>query len=576
MTDAPLSPLLAGPTATIRAARGATLRAKSWRSEALLRMFENVLEVGENPAELIVYASLGKAARNWTQAAKIATALLTEDDSRTLLLQTGALVGTVDLGPEAPRVLSAVNNTVGSWATAERFYDRAATGDTIWGGLTAAAWQYIGRQGVLQGTYELLRAVARKHWDIAGDEALPLLGRWFLTSGMGGMGSSQPVSAAMLGLSSITVEIDPAKVERLRAAGALNVVTDSLDEAVAQLRAALGERRCVAIGLIGNAAELFPEFVARGDIPDVVSDQTAAHDPRYGFVPRGLTLDAWRELRASDPQQVEVRARESILAEVEAMLTMVERGAVAFENGNNLRLQARLADPAQDERISTIPGFMESYLRPLFAQGIGPFRWVAISGEASDQEVLDKVAAEMFPGRPEVARWLELAGKYVPQQGLTARSCWLGHGERGEFAARVNELVADGTISAPVLFSRDHLDSAGMTNPHIGTEGMRDGSDGVTDWPILDAMALAASGADLVAVHSGGGGYAGLMQTAGVSIVADGAPETTARLRRVLDADTAIGVMRHAQAGYEEASETIDNDGLTGRAPISWAGKDQA
>lgn len=574
-TAEPVSPLLNGPTAQVRAARGSTRRAASWRSEALLRMFENVLEVGENPAELIVYASLGRAARTWDEAARIATALIEGEDEATLLLQTGALVGQVRLGPEAPRVLSAVNNTVGSWATAERFYDRAATGDTMWGGLTAAAWQYIGRQGVLQGTYELLRAVGRRHFGVA-DVPFPLLGRWMLTSGMGGMGSSQPVSAAMLGLSSITVEVDPAKVERLRAAGALDVVTDSIETAIEALRAGLGERRCVRIGLIGNAAEVFAAFVERDVIPDVVSDQTAAHDPRYGYVPTGFTLDAWRELRSRDPQQVETLARQSILAEVEAMLTMVERGAVAFENGNNLRLQARLADPAQAERISTIPGFMESYLRPLFAQGIGPFRWVAISGDVADQARLDLEAAALFPGRPEVARWLELAATFVPQQGLPARSCWLGHGERGAFAARVNELVADGTISAPVLFSRDHLDSAGMTNPYIGTEGMRDGSDGVTDWPLLDAMALAASGADLVAVHSGGGGYSGLMQTAGVSIVADGAPETTARLRRVLDADTAIGVMRHAQAGYDEATRTINTHGLTGTAPIEWARKDEA
>jgi urocanate hydratase len=537
-------------------------------------MFENVLEVGENPDELIVYASLGKAARDWPSARAIAGALLELTESGTLVLQSGRPVGVIETGEAAPLVVSAVNNTVGRWSGPERFYERAAAGATMWGGLTAGAWQYIGRQGVLAGTYELLGTIARTHFGARpGEEAAALAGRWLLTSGLGGMGSSQPISARMLGLSSLTVEADRAKAERLLAAGGLDSVTADLEVALAGLADAGRRGQVVAIGLVANAVDVFAELAAGRVVPDIVTDQTAAHDARYGYLPHGYDLDTWRSLRESDPGRVERDALASIAAQVRAMLALADAGAVVFENGNNLRVQAieHLGEDAAAE-VNRIPGFMEAYLRPLFARGIGPFRWVCLSGSTDDQEVLDDLAVRMFANRPEVARWIGLARAFVPQQGLPARSCWLGHGERSAFAAAANDLVADGSLSAPVLFSRDHLDSAAMTHPRIGTEGMRDGSDGVSDFPLLDALLLAATGADLVAVHSGGGGYSGWMQSAGVSIVADGRPETAVRLRRALDADTGLGVLRHAVAGYPEAVHSIAVAGETGEAPLAWLG----
>lgn len=566
------SPVLAGPGAGYRAQRGSALRARNWRAEGLLRMFENVLEVGENPDELIVYASLGKAARDWPSARAIASALLELEERQTLVLQSGTPVGVIETGVQAPLVVSAVNNTVGRWSSPERFYERAAAGQTMWGGLTAGAWQYIGRQGVLAGTYELFGAIARTHFGAApGEEAAALAGRWVLTAGLGGMGSSQPISARMLGLSSITAEVDAAKAERLRRAGGLDLVTDDLDAALTTLADARRDGRTVAVGLAANAAEVFAEVAGRGVVPDIVTDQTAAHDARYGYLPQGYDLATWRELRETEPERVERDARASIAAQVRAILALADAGAVVFENGNNLRVQAieHLGDTAAAD-VNRIPGFMEAYLRPLFARGIGPFRWVALSGSVDDQRVLDALAVRLFPGRPEIARWIALAQANIPQQGLPARSCWLGHGERSVFAVAANGLVADGTLEAPVLFSRDHLDSAAMTHPRIGTEGMRDGSDGVSDFPLLDALLLSATGADLVAIHSGGGGYSGWMQSAGVSIVADGRPETAVRLRRALDADTGLGVLRHAAAGYPEAATSVANAGETGAASLTW------
>lgn len=534
-------------------------------------MFENVLEVGERPEDLIVYASLGKAARNWDEACRIVEALLLLEEEETLVLQTGAAIGVMRTRRGAPMVLSAVNNTVGRWATSDRFYDRARDGQTIWGGLTAAAWQYIGRQGVLGGTYELLRVIANRHF--GGESNEHLSRRWMLTAGMGGMGSAQPISASMLGLSSITVEIDPEKAEKLLAAGGLDVLVSDPDEAADRLIEGLERGEMIHVGLIGNAAEVFEHYESCGLAPDIVTDQTAAHDPRYGYVPVGYRVDEWARLRESDPERIEREARASIARQVESMLRFAERGSVVFENGNNLRVQAieHLGEASAD-RVNRIPGFMEAYLRPLFSRGIGPFRWVCLSGDVEDQRIIDELVAGMFPQRPEVARWIDLAQQRIPQQGLPARSCWLGHGERSRLAVAVNALVADGTLRAPVLFSRDHLDSAGMTHPRIGTEGMRDGSDGVSDWPLLDAMLLSTAGADLVAVHSGGGGYSGWMQSAGVSVVADGAEATAERLRLSLDVDSGLGVLRHAQAGYEEAQESVERGGETGDAPLRWFG----
>jgi urocanate hydratase len=530
----------------ITAHRGTERRCRGWRQEALLRMLENVLEVGERPADLVVYASLGKAARDWGSYDAIVEALTTMTEEQTLVLQSGRPVGLFTTGADAPLVVSAVNNMVGGWQTPERFYRLMAEGKTMWGGLTAAAWQYIGRQGVLQGTYELLRCVAEEHFGGRYD------GRWLLTSGLGGMGSAQPLSARLAGITSLTVEVDPAKLAKAEAAGLLSAVAPSLDEALAEVDRGRASGEPVAVAVLGNAAEVYPELVARGVTPDVVTDLTAAHDLRFGYAPPGLSMDGWRQLRDTDPEQVEQLAMDGIRAEVRAMLAFQRRGAVVFENGNNIRTHARAGGV---EDAFEIRGFMERYLRPLFCRGIGPFRWVALSGAAADLETIDALVPTLVPERPEVARWLELARRHVPAQGLPARSCWLGHRERARVAVAVNELVAAGELTAPVLFTRDHLDAAGMTHPGIGTEQMRDGSDGISDWPILDAMLLCSTGADLVAVHAGGGGYTGHMLSAGVSIVADGTPSAGVRLERGLNADTGLGVLRYATAGYERATE---------------------
>lgn len=544
----------------ITAARGKTLRCKSWRAEALLRMLENVLEVGERPQDLVVYASLGKAVKDWPAYHAIVDALRALETGQTLVLQTGRPIGVLTTHHGAPLVVSAVNNTVGRWATEERFYARMREDKTIWGGLTAAAWQYIGRQGVLGGTYELLRAALRQHFPQSQTH------RWLLTAGMGGMGSAQPISARMAGLSCLTVEIDPIKIDRLAAAGGLDLVAADLDEALAAIAKAVEAGSPTAVGLPGNAATVFEQIAARGIVPDLVTDQTAAHDARYGYVPEGLDLAEWKTLRESAPHDVEARAQGSMAKQVLAMLVLQEAGSVVFENGNNLRVQASavLSHNDSERAFDRIPGFMQAYLRPLFCRGIGPFRWVLLSGSESDQAVVDELAATMFPERPEVAEWISLARQHIPHQGLPARSCWLGYGERAALAVAVNDAVRAGRISAPVAFSRDHLDSAGMTHPRIGTEGMADDSDGVTDWPILDAMLLATAGADLVAVHSGGGGYAGWMQSAGVTVVADGTPEAARRLRLALDLDSGLGVLRHATAGYPEAERAVRDSAIPG------------
>lgn len=542
---------------TVTAQRGTELRCRGWRQEALLRMLENVLEVGERPEDLIVYASLGKAARDWTAFDRICSALRELADDETLVLQSGRPIGVLPTTGRSPMVVSACNNMVGQWQTPDKFYELAAAGMTMWGGLTAAAWQYIGRQGVLAGTYELLRVVAAEHF--GGD----LHGRWMLTAGLGGMGSAQPLAATMLGLSSLTVEVDATKIDRMLAAGALHVRADDLDHAVELLAGRGTVDSGVALGLAGNAAEVFAEAVSRGVTPDVVTDQTSAHDARYGYVPPGMNLVEWESLREREPAVVEEAALAGMAAQVRAMLALQSRGAVVFESGNNLRVQSSRAGV---EDAFAIRGFMERYLRPLFSRGIGPFRWVALSGDDADLAVLDDLACSLFPDRAEVARWISLARVQVPRQGLPARSCWLGHGERSRIALAANDAVREGRLSAPVLFTRDHLDAAGMTHPLIGTESMRDGSDGISDWPLLDAMLLAATGADLVAVHAGGGGYSGFMQSAGVSVVADGTPETADRLRLSLDADTGLGILRYAEAGY--------GDAIAASAPLHWINRE--
>lgn len=530
----------------VAAQRGAALRCLNWRAEALLRMLENVLEVGERPEDLIVYASLGKAARNTGSYHAIVKALTELREDETLVLQSGKPVAVFPTSAEAPMVVSAVNNMVGSWQTPERFYELAQQDKTMWGGLTAGAWQYIGSQGVLQGNYELYRAAIEEHF---GGNAE---GRWMLTAGLGGMGSAQPLAASMAGLSSITVEADIEKIKRVSNRGSIDVATDSLPAAIAAMKNATSP---IAVALNANAATVYPQLLSQGIIPDMATDMTSAHDARFGYIPPDIDLEALARLRAEDPEKAEKLAVDAMAQEVAAILGFAAQGAVVFENGNNIRIQAQRAGVADAFEIR---GFMERYLRPLFCRAIGPFRWVALSGSRADLARIDDLVVTTIE-RPEVHRWIKLASEHVPVQGLPARSCWLGHRERSKLALAVNKLVAIGEITAPVLFTRDHLDAAGMTHPRIGTEAMRDGSDGISDWPILDAMLMASNGADLVAVHAGGGGYSGWMASAGVSLVADGTEDAAGRIARSLDADTGLGVVRYAEAGYELAIEAAQH-----------------
>jgi urocanate hydratase len=551
-----------GSRPRVTAARGTRLRCRGWRQEGLLRMLENVLEVGERPEDLVVYASFAKAARDWPSFDRLVAALRVLHDEETLVVQSGKPIGVFPSSPLAPVVVMATGNVVGHYATAENFYALAEQGLTMWGGLTAGDWQYIGSQGVLQGVYEVLSAVAREHFGGS------LAGRLVLTAGLGGMGSAQPIAIRMAGAVGLVVEADPVKLERSAGRGDVQVVA-SLDDAVAACRLGQERRGSLTIGLLGNAATVFAELAARGVTPDVVTDLTAAHDALVGYLPEGLTIPEWLELRAADPVEVMAMARRSMAVQVRAMLAFRQRGAVVFENGNNLRVQAEQAGVAD---AFAIDGFAERYIRPLFCRGIGPFRWVALSGEEADLARLDELAAGLFPERPEVAHWIELARANVVTFGLPARSCWLGHGERSRFALAVNQLLADGKLAAPVLFTRDHFDSGGMTHPHIGTEGMKDGSGAISDWPILDALLLCSTGADLVAVHAGGGGYSGYMQSAGVSIVADGTAAAATRLSHGLDADSGLGVLRYLDAGYELAAETARRAGLGLGGPIEVGG----
>ena len=537
----------------VLAARGTELRCRGWRQEGLLRMLENVLEVGERPEDLVVYASLAKAARDWPAFDMLVATLKTLADSETLVVQSGKPIGVFPTHPLSPIVVMATSNVVGHYATPENFYALADRGLTMWGGLTAGDWQYIGSQGVLQGIYEVLSAVAREHFSGS------LAGRLVLTAGLGGMGSAQPVAIRMLGAVGLVVEVDPAKVERGAKRGDLAETFTDLDAALAACAHARAGGKSATFGILGNAADIFSTLAERNVTPDVVTDLTGAHDALYGYVPQGIGMDEWVALRKVDPTEVMAMARQSMAVEVKAMLAFKARGAVTFENGNNLRVQATEAGVRD---AFAIDGFAERYIRPLFCRGIGPFRWVALSGDEADLTRLDDLVSGLFGERPEVKRWIDQARSQVVTQGLPARSCWLGHGERSRFATAVNSMVATGELLAPVLFTRDHFDSGGMTHPHIGTERMADGSDAISDWPLLDALLLCSTGADLVAIHAGGGGYSGYMQSAGVTIVADGTEAAAERLRHGLDADTGLGVLRYADAGYEIAAQAARTAGL--------------
>ena len=528
---------------------GPVRRAKSWRAEGLLRLMENVLAVGEAPEKLIVYAALGKAARSWPAHDAIERTLLEMDEDQTLIIQSGKPVGLLKTSASAPMVIMANCNIVGQWAKPEVFYDLERRGLICWGGLTAGAWQYIGSQGVIQGTYEIFMRIAERRFGGS------LKGRFILTAGLGGMGGAQPLAGRMAGAAILCVDIDPARAEMRKAIGFLDEIAPDLDSALAMIDKAKAEGRALSVGLIGNAAEIYPEIAARGIVPDIVTDQTSAHDLVYGYVPLGYDLDRVRRVRDQNPDELIEAGRESIAQHVRAMLDFQKHGAEVFDNGNLIRTQAKLGGV---ENAFNIPIFTEAYLRPLFARAIGPFRWMALSGDPDDIRKVDDLVLQMFPDNQIVTNWIRLARENVPFEGLPARIAWLGHGERTALARAVNKMVADGELAGPVAFSRDHLDAGAMAHPNIMTENMRDGSDAIADWPLLDAMTLCASGADLVAVHSGGGGYAGYMTSAGVTVIADGTEAADTRLDRSLTNDTSLGVIRYADAGYPDALEEVE------------------
>ncbi|MBS3849180.1 urocanate hydratase [Devosia sp. BSSL-BM10] len=537
---------------------GPELRAKGWRQEALLRLLENVLSVGENPDELIVYAALGKAARNWASHKTIVKTLLEMDEDQTLIIQSGKPIGLLKTHAKAPLVIMANCNIVGQWARAEVFYELEQKGLICWGGLTAGAWQYIGSQGVIQGTYEIFMRIAENRFGGT------LAGRFILTAGLGGMGGAQPLAGRMAGAAILCVDVDADRAAKRQEIGYLEAIAPDLDTALAMIDKAVAEKRATSIGLVGNAAEIYPEIARRGIVPDIVTDQTSAHDLVYGYVPKGMSMAEVKRLRVEGPGQLMAASQASIVDHVRAMLAFQQAGAEVFDNGNLIRTHAKAGGV---ENAFDIKIFTEAYLRPLFARAIGPFRWMALSGDPADIAKIDDKLLEMFPDNRIVTNWIALAREHVPFEGLPARIAWLGHGERTDLARAVNTMVADGTLAGPIAFSRDHLDAGAMAHPNIMTENMQDGSDAIADWPLLDAMLLCSSMADLVVVHSGGGGYAGYMTSAGVTVIADGTPGGDERLDHALTNDTALGVMRYADAGYDESLDEIALKGI-GHIPL--------
>jgi len=542
-------------TPVIRAPRGTSLRCKGWKQEAALRMLMNNLdpEVGERPADLVVYGGTGKAARDWPSFHAIVRELENLGGDETLLVQSGRPVGVFRTHEEAPRVLIANANLVGHWSNWEQFRALEKLGLTMYGQMTAGSWIYIGSQGILQGTYETFAAAARKH---CGGS---LAGRLVVTGGLGGMGGAQPLAATLNGAAFLGVEVDPTRIKKRIDTGYCDAMTHSLDEALAILREAIERKEAKSVGLVGNCAEVLPELVRRGVTPDLLTDQTSAHDPLNGYIPAGLTLAEAAELRARDPEGYLNRSLDSIATHVRAMLDLQRMGAVAFDYGNNIRRFA--ADRGVTDAFR-IPGFVPEYIRPLFCEGRGPFRWVALSGDPADIAVTDRLICSMFPSSETLTRWISLAQKKVHFQGLPARICWLGYGERAQFAVEMNRLVAAGKIQAPIVIGRDHLDCGSVASPYRETEDMLDGSDAVADWPILNALLNTASGASWVSVHNGGGVGIGYSQHAGQVTVADGTAQSERCLERVMTCDPGIGVLRHVDAGYPEAIEFAARAGL--------------
>ena len=521
------------------------LRCTGWRTEAILRLLENNLAIAEDPAHLVVYAAHAKAARDPDSLAAIVAALRRLRDEQTLIVQSGKPIAVLPTGPRAPAVLLANCNLVGRWATPENFYELERRNLIAWGGLTAGCWQYIGAQGVLQGTYETFAQVGREHFGGS------LRGRLVASAGLGGMGSAQPLAVTrMLGGISLIAEVDGDKARRRGRDGLVDLVTEDLDEALDAALEARGTGRALAIALVAGAAELLEGLLARDVVPDVVTDLTAAHDLRSGYLPSGVTPEQAASLRRGDPGKLEALALATLVRHVAAMLELRARGAVTFDYGNNIRPHAAAGGLPQALEIDI---FTARYLRPLFCRGIGPFRWICLSGDDQDLALIDELCLELFAGVDRITDWIALAREHVTRQGLPARIAWLGHGERTRLGLAVNSAVADGRLHAPVAFTRDHMDGGAMTHPNIITESMADGSDAISDWPLLNALLGTAAGADLVALHAGGGGYAGYSQSAGMTVVATGSADAAARLEASLNVDTALGVLRHADAGYPEA-----------------------
>jgi len=539
----------------IHAPRGNTLICKGWAQEAALRMLMNNLdpEVAEKPEELIVYGGTGKVARNWECFRAIVNSLIDLENDETLLIQSGKPVGIFKTHEFAPRVLISNAMLVPAWATWDEFRRLEALGLTMYGQMTAGSWIYIGTQGILQGTYETFAACADKYFGGT------LAGRFLLTSGLGGMGGAQPLAATMNGAAFLGVEVDRKRIERRLQTGYLDMMTDNLDEALEIVLKAKEKKEAISVGLVGNAADVLPEILKRGIIPDIVTDQTSAHDTLNGYVPNGIPYEEALELRKKDPQKYIQMAKRSIVEHVKAMLEFKRRGAIVFDYGNNIRGEA-YANGVKD--AFEIPGFVHEFIRPLFCEGRGPFRWVALSGDPEDIYATDEAVMKTFPENKSLVRWIQKAQKHVKFQGLPARICWLGYGERAKMGKIFNEMVRTGEVKAPIVIGRDHLDTGSVASPNRETEKMKDGSDAIADWPILNALLNAVAGASWVAVHHGGGVGIGLSIHAGMVVVADGTKEMEIRLERVLTTDPGLGIVRHADAGYEKAIEIAKKFGI--------------
>ena len=539
----------------IHAPRGPGLNARSWLTEAPLRMLMNNLDpdVAEKPEELVVYGGIGRAARDWESFDRIVATLKRLGDEETLLVQSGKPVGVFRTHADAPRVLIANSNLVPKWATWDHFNHLDKLGLAMYGQMTAGSWIYIGAQGIVQGTYETFVELGRRHY--GGD----LSGRWILTGGLGGMGGAQPLAAVMAGASCLAVECQPSRIEMRLRTGYLDLMSQDLDEALAIIAKAGAEKKPVSVGLLGNAAEVFPELVRRGVRPDAVTDQTSAHDPLNGYLPLGWSVGEWAQRRQSDPRTVEAAAKASMAVQVRAMLDFHRMGVPTVDYGNNIRQMAK------DEGVADafdFPGFVPAYIRPLFCRGIGPFRWAALSGDPEDIYRTDAQVKELLPDNVHLHNWLDMARTRIKFQGLPARICWVGLGDRHRLGLAFNEMVARGELKAPIVIGRDHLDSGSVASPNRETEAMRDGSDAVSDWPLLNALLNCASGATWVSIHHGGGVGMGYSQHAGMVIVADGTEAAARRLERVLWNDPATGVMRHADAGYDLALDCASENGL--------------